>query len=47
MRVLFFVLLVANLTLFAIAQLSSSGPAPQTREEVNPDKLRLLPPNDR
>lgn len=45
MRVLFFVLLIANLALFAIAQWDSSNSAVQTREELNPDKLRLLAPD--
>ncbi len=42
MRVLFFVLLIANLALFAIAQWDSSDSPVQIREELNPDKLRLL-----
>lgn len=43
MRVMFFVLLIANLVLFSIAQWSASSAPGQTREELYPDKLRLLP----
>ncbi|MEO5862055.1 MAG: hypothetical protein ABIW48_01940 [Burkholderiales bacterium] len=46
MRVLFLVLLIANLALFVIAQWSSSDPPTPTREELNPDKLRILEPKD-
>jgi hypothetical protein len=42
MRVLFFVLLIANLMLFSIAQWNTAAPATQAREELNPDKLHLL-----
>ena len=47
MRVLFLVLLIANLALFAIAQWNSSGSPAPTREELNPDKLRLLAPKEK
>jgi hypothetical protein len=44
MRVLFLMLLIANLVLFVIGRWSSSEPSLQTREELNPDKLRILAP---
>ncbi len=47
MRVLFLVLFIANVALFAIAQWNSSGSPAQTREELNPDKLRLLAPEEK
>lgn len=47
MRVMFFVLLIANVALFAIAQLSFSSSPVQTRDEFNPDKLRLLAPAEK
>lgn len=47
MRVLFFVLLIANLALFAIAQWSSPDSPVQTREELYPEKLRLLKPDEK
>ena len=48
MRTLFFLLLFANLTLFAYTRLDSvgSGEAVRLSEQVNPDKVRILTPQE-
>lgn len=46
MRVLFFVLLLANLALFVLANWFGPTSSGQVREELNSDKIRRLDPQD-
>lgn len=46
MRVLFFVLLLANLALFVLGNWFGPTTSGQVREELNTDKIRRLDPHD-
>lgn len=46
MRVVFFVLLLANLALFVLANWFAPASSGQVREEFNSDKIRRLYPQD-
>jgi hypothetical protein len=46
MRVLFLVLLLANIATLLIALFAGSSGSPSAHPELNPEKIRLLGPDD-